>query len=195
MISLYQKQYFENISRRVVHPKSIYNSPSNILRIYALIQSYFQKFDKSRRQSHELVKRQDWVHWGMLVWGLFMCSQREGKRTSQGCNIWNYTKVEVCLFCLCYVYSNVCIWVERSFVEWQYLMHNWRNAKRCFSLTLVLFIQMVVFVTRKIIPEGNAMGCFENIAVAWVLKNNLLDWTPNCYRNTNRNKNGCSFPI
>ena len=39
----------ESIWRRNVHQNSIYNSPSNILRIYASFQSYFQKYDKSRR--------------------------------------------------------------------------------------------------------------------------------------------------
>ena len=45
----WQKQYLENIWGRIVHQNSIYNSPWNILQIYASFQSYFQKYDRSRQ--------------------------------------------------------------------------------------------------------------------------------------------------
>ena len=41
--SLQQKQYIENIWQRIVHQNSIYNSPLDILQIYAQFQSYIQK--------------------------------------------------------------------------------------------------------------------------------------------------------
>ena len=49
MIFLKQKHYLENIWRSIVHLNSIYNSPSNILRIYVSFESYFQKYDRSRQ--------------------------------------------------------------------------------------------------------------------------------------------------
>ena len=49
VISLWQKQYFKNIWRKVVHQNSIYKSTPNILQIYALFQSYFQKYAKYRQ--------------------------------------------------------------------------------------------------------------------------------------------------
>ena len=50
MILLKQKQFSENIWRRVVHQNSILNSPSNILCICDSFQVYFQKSDRSRWQ-------------------------------------------------------------------------------------------------------------------------------------------------
>ena len=46
-----KKQWLENIWRRVVWWNLIYNSPSNSLQINASLQSYFQKYDGSRRHS------------------------------------------------------------------------------------------------------------------------------------------------
>ena len=48
VISLEQKQCLENISRRIVDQNFIYNSPTNIMQIYASFLSYFQKYDMSR---------------------------------------------------------------------------------------------------------------------------------------------------
>ena len=47
-IFLKEKQFSENIWRGIVHLTSIYNSPSNILWIYASFKSDFQKNDRSR---------------------------------------------------------------------------------------------------------------------------------------------------
>ena len=44
-----QKHFLENIWRRNVDQKPNNNSPSNILWIYALFQSYFQNCESSRR--------------------------------------------------------------------------------------------------------------------------------------------------
>ena len=44
-----QKHFFENIWRRNVNQRLHNNSPSNILRTFALFPSYFQKYERSRR--------------------------------------------------------------------------------------------------------------------------------------------------
>ena len=44
-----QTHFLENIKRRNVDHKSNKNSPSNILRIFALFKRYLQKYESSRR--------------------------------------------------------------------------------------------------------------------------------------------------
>ena len=69
IISLLTKQYLENIWR-VVHQKTIYNPPSNILQIYALFQSYFQKYEKSRGHLSSRSPGMQWVnHVVSILWG------------------------------------------------------------------------------------------------------------------------------
>ena len=54
-----QRYFLENIWRRNVDHKPDKNSPSNILRIFALFKRYFQKYDSSRQ--HFLEKLQVWM--------------------------------------------------------------------------------------------------------------------------------------